>query len=68
MRLLLGSLTKAAQEDNKGDKVLQEYHFVDVRDVAKLHVDALVTPVAGGQRFLASGHSVSLQHICKFLN
>ncbi|GJP88382.1 hypothetical protein CBS63078_6696 [Aspergillus niger] len=28
------------------------YHFVDVRDVARSHVDALSNPAAGGQRIL----------------
>ncbi|KAL4921268.1 NAD dependent epimerase/dehydratase [Aspergillus aurantiobrunneus] len=28
------------------------YHFVDVRDVAQSHVDALTNPAAGGQRIL----------------
>lgn len=28
------------------------YHFVDVRDVAHSHVDALTTPAASGQRIL----------------
>ncbi|PYH69427.1 NAD dependent epimerase/dehydratase [Aspergillus vadensis CBS 113365] len=32
------------------------YHFVDVRDVARSHVDALTNPAAGGQRIvLVSG-------------
>jgi nucleoside-diphosphate-sugar epimerase len=29
------------------------FSFVDVRDVAKLHVDAMLIPAAGGERFIA---------------
>lgn len=29
------------------------FSFVDVRDVAKLHVDAMLSPEAGGERFIA---------------
>jgi|SRR5436305_1020999 len=29
------------------------FSFVDVRDVAKLHVDAMLSPAAGGERFIA---------------
>ncbi|RDH28587.1 NAD(P)-binding protein [Aspergillus welwitschiae] len=34
------------------DVRLPFYHFVDVRDVARSHVDALTNPAAGGQRIL----------------
>lgn len=38
------------------DVQLPYYHFVDVRDVARSHVDALTNPAAGGQRIvLVSG-------------
>jgi dihydroflavonol-4-reductase len=29
------------------------FSFVDVRDVARLHVDAMLSPAAGGERFIA---------------
>ncbi|GAA5864785.1 hypothetical protein JCM1840_004901 [Sporobolomyces johnsonii] len=35
--------------------------LVDVRDVARLHIDSLVTPEAGGQRFLVSNTDGSYQ-------
>ena len=33
--------------------------YVDVRDVARIHVEALCTPEAGGKRFLVSSSSFS---------
>jgi nucleoside-diphosphate-sugar epimerase len=63
--LILGPLTKARQENYKGEKLLEELQFVDVRDAAKLHVDALVSPVTGGQRITGSAATVTIQQICK---
>ncbi|XHF98061.1 hypothetical protein AWENTII_001631 [Aspergillus wentii] len=37
------------------------YHFVDVRDVARSHVDALTNPAAGGQRILLTNSLVTPQ-------
>lgn len=42
--------------------------IVDVRDVADLHIRAMTSPVANGERFLAlAGGSMSLLEISKFL-
>lgn len=41
----------------------ETFNYVDVRDAAEIHVLALATPDAGGQRILASrGESVLLIH------
>lgn len=44
---------------------MMEIHFVDVRDVAELHVRALLAPEAGGQRIIIAGHTITWQHICE---
>ncbi len=42
--------------------------YVDVRDVADLHLKAMVSPAANGQRFLATaGNATSTLEIAKFL-
>src|SRR5262249_21380306 len=42
--------------------------FVDVRDVADLHVRAMTSPAANGQRFLAiSGHSLWFIDLARML-
>ncbi|TPX68416.1 hypothetical protein SpCBS45565_g03123 [Spizellomyces sp. 'palustris'] len=41
--------------------------FVDVRDVAKAHVEALVRPEAGGQRFLTAAGVFSWQEVADIL-
>lgn len=40
---------------------------VDVRDVADLHVRAMVTPAAAGQRFIASGEFMWMQDVAATL-
>jgi len=43
-------------------------NVVDIRDVADLHIRAMVTPQAAGQRFIASADGeISLQEIAKLL-
>jgi len=37
--------------------------FVDVRDVADLHLRAMKAPEAGGQRFIASGSTVTVKEL-----
>jgi hypothetical protein len=49
------------------EQLLSENFPVDVRDTAKLHVEALLKPKAGGHRILTNGHTFTLQHICKFI-
>lgn len=39
------------------------WSFCDVRDVAKIHVEALHSPKAGGTRYLACGGTVSWQEV-----
>ncbi|KAJ3046283.1 methylglyoxal reductase (NADPH-dependent) gre2 [Rhizophlyctis rosea] len=41
--------------------------FVDVRDVAKAHVEALIRPEAGGERFLLSAANFSWQEVANTL-
>ncbi|KAJ3039262.1 methylglyoxal reductase (NADPH-dependent) gre2 [Rhizophlyctis rosea] len=41
--------------------------FIDVRDVAKAHVEALIRPEAGGQRFLVSAGNFSWQEAANVL-
>jgi len=43
------------------------FSFVDVRDVADLHLRAMTTPEAGGQRYLASGGFHWLEEIAAIL-
>jgi hypothetical protein len=64
-RRLLRPLKREEQDKYKGEALLEELQLVDVRDVSKLHVDALVIPVAGGQRITASAATITVQHICK---
>ncbi|GAA5899521.1 hypothetical protein JCM6882_001139 [Rhodosporidiobolus microsporus] len=51
---LLGSKSAADAQVGFGS-------LVDVRDVARIHIDALVTPEAGGERFLVSNTDSSYQ-------
>ncbi len=45
-----------------------EMNIIDVRDVADLHIRAMITPEAKGQRFLAlAGGKMSLPEIASFL-
>ncbi|WP_185248301.1 aldehyde reductase [Chryseobacterium bernardetii] len=44
------------------------FGYVDVRDVADLHIKAMLSPLASGQRFIAvAGKSISLLEIAKIL-
>jgi dihydroflavonol-4-reductase len=43
------------------------FAFVDVRDVAELHLRAMTTPAAGGQRYLASGEFHWLEEVAAIL-
>jgi dihydroflavonol-4-reductase len=55
---------------NGTTKGLPKIHFgyVDVRDVADLHIKAMISPAANGQRFLAvAGESVSMLDIARML-
>ncbi|WP_217603309.1 aldehyde reductase [Chitinophaga sp. GbtcB8] len=45
------------------------FGYVDVRDVADLHVKAMVDPAAGGERFLAvAGEAISMLDIANILH
>src|SRR5690606_33043175 len=44
-----------------------EVHGVDVRDVAELHVKAMTSPEAGGNRFLASAGDPTIMDMAKVL-
>lgn len=57
-RLLDGSAPAAPRFD---------FGIVDVRDVAALHLNAMRTPRAGGQRFLANAGTLSLIEIARAL-
>jgi len=41
--------------------------MVDVRDLARLHVDALLSPAAEGQRYIAMGESYSFREVAVVL-
>lgn len=41
--------------------------MVDVRDLARLHIDALLQPEAAGQRYLAVGEAYSFQEVAAVL-
>jgi dihydroflavonol-4-reductase len=43
------------------------FTFVDVRDVAELHVRALTTPAAGGERFIATDRFLWLPEVAAIL-
>ena len=43
------------------------FGFVDVRDVADLHLRAMTSPEAGGQRFIASGPFLWLSEVSRIL-
>jgi dihydroflavonol-4-reductase len=43
------------------------FSFVDVRDVASLHVEAMTAPQAGGQRLLAAGTFLWLSEVAAIL-
>jgi dihydroflavonol-4-reductase len=43
------------------------FSFVDVRDVAKLHVEAMTAPQAGGQRLIAAGTFLWLSDVAEIL-
>ncbi len=44
------------------------FTFVDVRDVADLHIRALTAPAAGGQRFLATDRFLWLEEVSAILH
>lgn len=43
------------------------FGFVDVRDVADLHIRAMTDPAAGGERFIASGPFLWLSEVARIL-
>ena len=43
------------------------FNVVDVRDVARLHVLAMTTPAAAGQRFIGSGDFYWMSDVAKML-
>jgi nucleoside-diphosphate-sugar epimerase len=43
------------------------FSFVDVRDVADIHLRAMTSPEAGGERFLAAGTSLWLSDVAQIL-
>lgn len=43
------------------------FGFVDVRDVADIHIRAMTAPEAGGQRFIASGPFLWLSEVSRIL-
>ncbi|PVF97744.1 NAD-binding protein [Serendipita vermifera] len=66
--LLLKNLKKDVLDELTDEQLLSENFPVDVRDTAKLHVEALLRPNAGGNRILTNGHTFTLQHILNILN
>lgn len=57
---LLTSLAKASEAP------LETTEFTDVLDVAEGHIKALMTPEAGGQRFLLKSALVTWQDVCQY--
>jgi nucleoside-diphosphate-sugar epimerase len=43
------------------------FNIVDVRDVADLHIRAMTTPEAAGQRFVAAGHFAWMADVAQVL-
>ena len=54
------------KEDEEATKPAGMY--VDVRDVARIHVDALATPEAGGKRFCVSAASYHWQPLLDIMH
>ncbi|OGM48275.1 NAD dependent epimerase/dehydratase [Aspergillus bombycis] len=50
--LVIANLIDGVHRDGFSDVHFPHYHFVDVRDVARSHVDALTNPAAAGRRVL----------------
>lgn len=61
-------LVKSMLEGNRPGEPRLSFGVVDVRDVASLHLRAMVEPAAAGQRFLAvAGESMSMFEIANVL-
>ena len=43
------------------------FSFIDVRDVADLHIRAMTAPEAGGERFLAAGRFLWMSEVAEIL-
>ncbi|PVF98194.1 NAD(P)-binding protein [Serendipita vermifera] len=66
--VLLGPLKKEIWKTLDDAQLLREVQAVDVRDTAKLHVDALQHPAASNQRFICNSDNITIQHIFDALN
>jgi hypothetical protein len=55
-------------EDLTPEKLKAPSDFNDVRETAERHVKALLTPEAGGERILSSGHVLPLQVIRELIS
>jgi hypothetical protein len=64
---LLNQLKKPALDSLQLVEPLFEWHIVDIREDALEHVQALLVPEAGGNRFTSVAGIVTTQHIRKSL-
>lgn len=65
---LLDRLKQDRLEKLKSQEALMELRMVDVRDLAMLHVQALLVPAAGGERILASANELTWQRCFDMIN
>lgn len=66
--MLLDPLKSEYLKSLTDEQLLAEITAVDVREVVKLHVDALLLPNVEGQRFICHAKTVTVQHILDILN
>ncbi|CAG8683200.1 15722_t:CDS:2 [Acaulospora colombiana] len=65
---LLDRLKHDRLEKLTAQEALMELRMVDVRDLAVLHVQALLVPAAGGERILASANELTWQRCFDVIN
>ncbi|CAG8610663.1 5168_t:CDS:2, partial [Acaulospora colombiana] len=58
---LLNEIKKDRLEKLTREFALTEFRMIDVRDLAGQHVQALLIPAAGGERFLTSSYEMTWQ-------
>lgn len=67
-RTLLNPLKSAALANKTPQSAKAEWYPVDIRDVSKHHVEALLVPAAGGERLLSIASTVSTQDTINLIN
>ena len=59
--IFVGSFVGGTPVAGRGPKTWRLYHFADVRDVARAHVEALTNPAAASRRILLVGGLITPQ-------